>query len=160
MLNYLVAFTVAVSAVCISSDPVSALDIRSSGCKSIYKKYQKFVGYKAFALSKDRRGCGHGSRYASKQGAAKRAMEECRKTKLSGCKIVHEALNKDVATDPCRKNLRKFQNWPGRKAFAVATSGGCGYSWDGRSRHSAIRSALSACREHNPRSKCFVIRQK
>lgn len=159
MLNYLVALSVVVSAICISSGPVSAIDISSSACRSSYKKYQRDLGYKAFALSKDKRSCGHSFRYPSRRTAAKRALSECRKHKTD-CTIAHEALKKGVGTNLCRKSLGKFRGRPGHKAFAAATSGGCGAAWNRRSRHVAIKDALSFCKKSNPRSKCFVIRQK
>lgn len=158
MLRFLIVFSFAVSAYLITSDPVWAIDIRSNVCRASFKKFQSDIGYKAFALSKNKRHCGRSFYHPSKRSAAKRALSECRKV-AHDCAIAQESLKLGVGTEFCKKSLRNFRKRQGYKAFAVSSSGGCGFAWDRRSQHDAIRGALSNCRKDKSRPTCFIFKQ-
>lgn len=133
----------------------NAVEIRSAGCQKLFKKWNRQVGYKAFALSENGRSCGWSAAFKTARLAKARALKECH-AKGRNCYIYRQAHVVGIASKECKKAYKKFRKSRQHRSFAVSASGiSCGRSFGYASSKTAVKRALKECRKQEP-GKCYV----
>lgn len=132
-----------------------AVEIRSPECQKLFRKWEREVGYKAFALSENGRSCGWGGAYKTARLAKARALKECR-VKSRNCYIFRQAHVVGIASKECKKTYKQFRKFKQHRSFAVSASGiYCGVSFGYASTKAAVKRALKECRTRKA-GKCYV----